>query len=77
MPKEKEEKFKILKVMVEESYYIPIYDDERTKINGWSMEQVIEDWFKRHSMSSYHATRDAYLIGGSKKMISTEIKDET
>ena len=67
------ENYKVLKVTVEMNYLIPIHDDEITKINGWSMEEVIENWFKDHPLSGYHATRDSHEIGGSKKFIKSEI----
>jgi hypothetical protein len=66
------EKFKILTVTVEQKYYIPMHDNERTKINGWTIEQVIEDWFKTHPLGSHHATRDAHIIGMSQKCIKVE-----
>jgi hypothetical protein len=67
-----EEKIKILTVTVEQKYYIPMYDDKRSKINGWTVEQVIEDWFKTHSLGSSHATRDAHIIETSQKLIKVE-----
>lgn len=70
-----EEKFKILKVTVEENYFIPMYDDKRSKINGWTIEEIIEDWFVRHAALSYHATRDSHRIGNSKKFIKSEVAD--
>lgn len=72
---DKEEKFKILKVLVEQVYIVPMVDDERTRINGWTIEEVIEDWFQDHSLNSFHATREGHLIGHSKKVIKTEIGD--
>lgn len=68
-----EKKFKILKVTIEENYLIPMIDDERTKINGWSLETVIEDWFTRHATTITHATRDTYKIGNSRKFIKSEV----
>ena len=64
--------YKILKVTVEHSYLIPMEDEKRTDINGWSMEQVKEDWFKTHDINSRHATRDTYEIGNSKKVLHIE-----
>ena len=70
-----EEKFKILKVTIEESYFIPMLDDERTKINGWTLEKVIEDWFTTHATTTYHATREGHRIGNSRKFIKSEVAD--
>ena len=72
---ESKEKFKILKVTVEHKYYIPMIDDERTQINGWPMEEVIDDWFKQHSFASYHATRNGHEIMGGATVIKTEVED--
>ncbi len=72
----KKEKFKILKVLVEQRYYIPMLDDKRTQINGWTIEEVIKDWFQTTSLSSSHATRDGHLIGYSKNVIKTEVADD-
>ena len=69
------EKFKVLTVTVEQKYYIPMYDDETTKINGWTIEQVIEDWFKTHTLGLHHATRDAHIMETSKKFIKAEEGD--
>ena len=70
-----EKKFKILKVTVEENYFIPMIDDERTKINGWTIEEVIEDWFTRHGSLSYHATRDGHRIGNSRRFVKSEVTE--
>ena len=73
---DKKEKFKILKVLVEQRYYIPMLDDKRTQINGWTVEEVIKDWFENHSINSSHATRDGHLIGYSKEILKTEVSDD-
>ncbi len=69
--KKKEEKVKFLKVTKTEYYLIPMLDDERTKINGWDIDQVIKDWFEVHDCNASHATRDGSLIGYSTKVIDT------
>ena len=72
-----DEKYKILKVTIEEQYYIPIFEDEegneKTKINGWSLKQVIKNWLQNFSLDSYHATRDSHRIGGSRTYIRSEV----
>ena len=77
MIEENKEKFKILKVTVEQKYYIPMHDDERTQINGWTMEEVIEDWFKQHDrkMIAYYASRDYHHIMGGDRFIKAEVED--
>jgi len=68
-------KFKVLKVIVEEQYLIEMYDDEHTCINGWSITEVIKSWFKDFPLGQFHASRDAALIGGSRKYISSEVEE--
>jgi hypothetical protein len=70
-----EEKFKILRVTITKDYLIPMHDDTITKINGWTLEQVIEDWFKRYPLDMYHATRDGHEIGHSERFIHSEFVD--
>jgi len=72
---ESKERFKILKVTVEKKFAIPMHDNIHTKINGWTIEEVIYDWFKQHAMYSHHATRDNYHIGGGDKFIKVEEVD--
>ncbi len=68
--------YKILKVTVEELYLVPMLNEERTEINGWTMEQVKEDWFVTHNINQSHATRAAYMIGHSKKVVNIEELDD-
>ena len=70
------EKGKILRVTTTEDYWIDMVDDKRTKINGWTMEQVIEEWFKNYSLGSHHASREGHRIGNSRKFIRCEIVEE-
>lgn len=69
----KEGNFKIIRLTLKQDYYVEMLDDKRTAINGWTIEQVIEDWFKRHSLHSRHATRDAHKIGNSEKVDDIEV----
>jgi len=66
-------KYKILRVTSTEDYIIEMIDDKRTYINGWTMEEIIEDWFKRFPMSGHHASREGHVIGYSRKYVSSEI----
>ena len=63
---------KVIRVTVTEDYFIEMIDEERTEINGWTIDQVKEDWFKNYPMSSYHATRDGHRIGNSKRFVKFE-----
>lgn len=73
MPK----KHKILRITFTQDYIVGMIDDERTMINGWTMEEVIEDWFRQYPLDSYHASRDGgrYRIGNSKKFIKSRVLD--
>ena len=62
----------ILEVTFTVQYIIPMIDDERTKINGWTIDLVIEDWFKNHPLDQHHVTRDGHRIGNSKKLIDID-----
>jgi len=73
-----ENKIKILRVTMTRDFIIEMYDDKRTKINGWTIEEIIEDWFKmngKDGILEYHATRDDHLIGNSTKYISHKLID--
>ncbi|MCF8019853.1 MAG: hypothetical protein K9L62_10650 [Vallitaleaceae bacterium] len=70
-----DKKFKILKVIVEEQYIIEMHDDKITKINGWTISEVISDWFLNSPMGRSHATRDNHLIDNSRKYISSNVVD--
>jgi len=67
------DKYVRLKVVMTREYMIPVGDqypeDQYTFINGWTMYGVIEEWFKRNSLGSYHASRDSHAIGGSEQFI--------
>ncbi len=71
---DKKEKFKILTVTITQDYYIEMYDDKKTYINGWTIQEVINDWFKNYALDSYHATRDGHKIHGASKFIEAEVK---
>ena len=67
------DRIKLIKVTVEETYFVDMIDNERTHINGWTIKEVIKDWFEGYSMASHHASREGSLIGGSRKYIKSEI----
>ncbi len=68
--------YKILKVTVEKLYLVPMLDEKRTKINGWTMDQVKEDWFVTHNINSPHASRNGHEIGYSGMVVAIEELDK-
>jgi hypothetical protein len=56
---------KVLKVVHEEYYLIDMIDEERTVVNGWSLRQILKDWFGGFRCWKSHATRDYYKIGNA------------
>lgn len=48
----------VLVVTTNTEYLIPV-DERGLTFNGWSIEQLIEDWFGKVNTGSYHATRDS------------------
>ena len=70
------EKFKVLRVTVTEDYFIDMIDDKKTCINGWTLDELIQDWFEKFSMGTHHASREYHKIGNSRKYVKTEISPE-
>ena len=62
-------------IVVERSdvYVIPMFNSEISTINGWTLDQITEDWFERFSPNTSHATRDAYCLGGGARFIDVTI----
>lgn len=65
--------YKTITVFVRQTYVIPIGENEpkdgHTQINGWTLKEVAEDWFKHHSINESHASRHAHhALGGDKIM---------
>ena len=69
------QKFKQVTVTVEITYLIPMYDEQHTQINGWTVDEVVRDWFERYDLNQHHASRDAHRVGGGMKLINTRIDD--
>jgi hypothetical protein len=40
--------------------------------NGWTEEQVIQDWFESGRINGSHASRDASRIGGARVFIDAQ-----
>lgn len=70
-----EEKFKIVEVTMTVQYMVPMHNDTITKINGWTLEEVINDWFLRRGCNGYHATRNSFEIGNSKEIVDVKVKE--
>lgn len=68
-------KYKRIKVTFEEEYIVEMYDDETTRINGWTIDEVVNDWFINRGFIPHHATRVSHEIYGSKKYIFHEVTD--
>jgi hypothetical protein len=64
------DKYKQLKVTVVQTYLIPMVDDEISKINGWTLDEIKEGWFKSPGA---HATRDSCHVGNADEV--TDIKE--
>lgn len=67
------EKYTILRVTYEVDYLVEMHNDEISTINGWTIEEIVEDWFKNHSVTSHHATREGHEIGNSRKFIKSKV----
>jgi hypothetical protein len=65
--------YREIKVVVEETYIIPMMDDEHSEINGWTLPYIVKDWFGRFNINDYHATRDTHRLGNGRKVLSAEI----
>lgn len=68
-----EDKLKILRVTMTVDYFIEMRDEKKSLVNGWTIEEIIEDWFKKYSLGLYHATRDGHEIQGSRKFLKSEV----
>lgn len=47
-----------------------LYYFDKSYSNGWSPDEVIDRWFNKYDLNSYHAARDSAALGGSKKLVS-------
>lgn len=54
-------------------------DDTRSAVNGWTIEEVVRDWFERtdaHDMNGRHAARDGHMLGNSIMVRSVEVIED-
>lgn len=70
-----EKNIKIIRITSTTDYYVKMIYKDKTSINGWSIEQVKQDWFENTPLDTYHATRDRHRIGNSKKLLKGEVID--
>lgn len=60
-----------LKVTTSSYYFID------RSVNGWSLEEIVDDWFDIKSMKrGYHATRDSHKIGSSDRVIEVKLSNQ-
>lgn len=69
------EKLNFLKVTTTTYYAVPMINKKVTRINGWSIKDVIKDWFKTHTIDRYHATRDGHRVGNTNVVHKIEVVD--
>ena len=67
MEKKKTDDYFVVKVNIDVHYMI------KKGIDGRTEKQIIEEWFKNHPMSQYHASRDICKIGGSEVIKNIKI----
>lgn len=72
-PNRKEPERKYLKVIRQEFYCIEMLDEQRTQINGWPIEKVIDDWFRNGRINMSHAGRIGHHIGYSDGFVCAEL----
>ena len=68
-------KYKILRVTITQDYIVEMCDNQRSKLDGRTIPELIEEWFIKHPVGSYHATRDACKIGNSGEFLNVEVVD--
>lgn len=60
-----------IKVTRIDYYYID------SSVNGWSLEDIIDDWFIDYAIDKYHATRDSHRIGNAGRITKIELSNES
>lgn len=70
-------KFKRLVVTMKQEYVIQISENGRTNINGWTVERIVDDWFRNNRINNFssHTIRIRHRLGGADEFIDYEIKD--
>lgn len=62
---------RVLRVTMTKDYILQMSRDGKHTINGWNIQQVIDDWFHNHH--HYHATREGSAVGGSERFVSCKV----
>lgn len=68
--------YRVIRVIVQRDYLIPMADARHSLINGWTLEEIQQDWFQRFDINSSHASRDAYRAGNGDKVLTTMVIDD-
>jgi len=59
-------KTKYIKVQTTRYYAVDMLDKTRTKINGWTEKEVLDEWFgTKYMMDQHHVTREGHFIGNT------------
>jgi hypothetical protein len=58
------ERYATITVTVEMPYVVRMIDNERTEINGYTVQEVIDAWFTNYDINRSHASRDCHRLGG-------------
>ena len=70
------EKYKILKVTKIEHYLIPMADEDRTEINGWTIAELIKNWFEKRPVNDCHASINTHCVGNASYIKKVTVVDE-
>jgi len=66
------EQFAIVKVMVEQTFALPVINGKT--LNGYTVDELMEEWFKNTNINAYHASRNSYKVGGGDTLISYNLE---
>lgn len=70
-----EPKLKLITVNMDVQFMVPMIDDKHSTVNGWTLEEVIKDWFEHSNINAYHCARNRSEIGGSKVIKTISVSD--
>lgn len=75
-----EKKYAVLRVTLTEDYLVPISGSPEvigegtvTEINGWTLDEVNQSWFRDFNINSGHASRDFHRLGGGRKVLGVDL----
>lgn len=52
------------------SYMVPMIDKTTSALDGRTVDEIKQEWFKDHSLHSYHAARESHRVGYSEEIHS-------